>query len=74
MVWIRSEVPTTHSPLWTRLLLLGLVLAAIIRAWHDRWTCDDAFVSFRYAENLINGYGLVFNPGEPPVEGYTNIL
>ena len=67
-------MPTTHSPLWTRLLLLGLVLAAIIRAWHDRWTCDDAFVSFRYAENLINGYGLVFNPGEPPVEGYTNVL
>jgi hypothetical protein len=35
------------------------------------WTCDDAFISFRYAENLVGGHGLVFNVGER-VEGYTN--
>jgi hypothetical protein len=34
---------------------------------------DDAFISFRYAENWIHGHGLVFNPGER-VEGYTNFL
>src|SRR5262245_14911733 len=34
---------------------------------------DDAFISFRYARNLANGNGLVFNPGER-VEGYTNFL
>ena len=34
---------------------------------------DDAFISFRYARNLLDGYGLVFNPGER-VEGYTNFL
>lgn len=34
---------------------------------------DDAFISFRYAHNLVHGYGLVFNPGER-VEGYTNFL
>ncbi|MBZ0264400.1 hypothetical protein K8I28_07000, partial [bacterium] len=34
---------------------------------------DDAFISFRYAENFTNGHGLVFNPGER-VEGYTNFL
>ena len=34
---------------------------------------DDAFISFRYAKNLANGLGLVFNPGEK-VEGYTNFL
>ncbi|MCH2170772.1 hypothetical protein MK489_08295 [Myxococcota bacterium] len=37
------------------------------------WLGDDAFISFRYAENLANGQGLVFNPGER-VEGYTNFL
>jgi hypothetical protein len=37
------------------------------------WTCDDAFISFRYADNLVRGQGLVFNPGER-VEGYTNFL
>src|SRR3954469_12755146 len=34
---------------------------------------DDAYISFRYAENLVAGHGLVFNPGER-VEGYTNFL
>ncbi len=35
---------------------------------------DDAMVSMRYARNLARGYGLVWNPGEPPVEGFTNPL
>ena len=34
---------------------------------------DDAFISFRYARNLLNGHGLVFNVGER-VEGYSNFL
>ncbi len=34
---------------------------------------DDAFTSFRYAQNLVDGHGLVYNPGER-VEGYTNFL
>ncbi|MGD8306143.1 MAG: hypothetical protein PVF17_05785 [Ignavibacteria bacterium] len=35
---------------------------------------EDAFISFRYAKNLISGYGLVWNVGENPVEAYTNFL
>jgi len=38
-----------------------------------RYTVDDAFISFRYARNLVHGWGLVFNQGER-VEGYTNFL
>ncbi len=34
---------------------------------------DDAFISFRYARNLTEGTGLVYNPGEY-VEGITNLL
>jgi len=34
---------------------------------------DDAYISYRYAENLIHGDGLVYNPGER-VEGYSNLL
>ena len=37
------------------------------------WVCDDSFISFRYALNLIEGSGLVYNPGER-VEGYSNLL
>jgi len=35
---------------------------------------DDAMISMRYAKNLASGYGLVWNPNTPPVEGYTNFL
>jgi arabinofuranosyltransferase len=35
---------------------------------------DDAYISFRYSENLARGSGLTFNPGEPPVEAYSNLL
>ena len=34
---------------------------------------DDAYVTFRYARNLLEGHGLVYNPGEY-VEGYSNFL
>jgi arabinofuranosyltransferase len=35
---------------------------------------DDAYISMRYASHLAEGQGLVFNPGGPRVEGYTNLL
>ncbi len=34
---------------------------------------DDAYISYRYGKNLMNGSGLVYNTGEY-VEGYTNFL
>jgi len=37
------------------------------------WGSDDAYISYRYARNLVAGNGLVFNPGER-VEGYSNFL
>jgi arabinofuranosyltransferase len=37
------------------------------------WGNDDAYISYRYAENLVHGRGLVFNPGER-VEAYSNLL
>ncbi len=53
---------------------LGVTCAvALAWAWGLRWIADDAFISFRYARNLVDGHGLVFNPGEL-VEGYTNFL
>ena len=50
------------------LALLGFL------AWSSRrFLLDDAFISFRYARNLLEGHGLVWNPGER-VEGYSNFL
>jgi hypothetical protein len=54
---------------WDLALLLLLALLLALRFWSH--TADDAFISFRYARNLVAGQGLVFNPGER-VEGYTN--
>lgn len=51
----------------------GVALAGAFGAWRLRWLSDDAFISFRYAENLVAGHGLVFNVGEH-VEGMTNFL
>ncbi len=60
------------SPLALLSLLPWLALLAWLAsvAW---FLTDDAFISFRYTRNLIEGHGLVFNPGER-VEGYTNFL
>jgi hypothetical protein len=35
---------------------------------------DDAMISMRYARNLAEGHGLVFNAGGTAVEGYSNPL
>ncbi len=37
------------------------------------WGNDDAYIGYRYAKNLAEGKGLVFNPGER-VEAYTDPL
>lgn len=44
-----------------------------VGAWSQRFVCDDAYISFVYARNLVEGHGLVFEPGVR-VEGYTNLL
>ena len=39
-----------------------------------KWIVDDAYISFRYAENLVMHGEFTFNVGEDPVEGYTGVL
>ena len=53
--------------------LVGIGVLLLVHVDLYRFLCDDAFISFRYCRNLLNGHGLVFNPGEA-VEGYTNFL
>ena len=44
-------------------------------AYYFWFICDDAFISFRYSENLANGLGLIYNYNEnPPIEGYSNFI
>jgi arabinofuranosyltransferase len=56
------------------IILLILALAVhLYLVFHYDFTQDDAYITFRYAVNYLNGYGLVYNIGER-VEGYTNFL
>ena len=59
--------------LWHVLLFLPWFILLAWTAAESWFLCDDAFVSFRYARNLLEGHGLVFNRGEY-VEGYSNFL
>ncbi len=69
--------PTLSEPPRASLVLILACLPWLaLLAWlaSVSWfLTDDAFISFRYARNLLEGHGLVFNPGER-VEGYSNFL
>src|SRR5687767_6409056 len=43
-------------------LLIALGLAHCLR--HVGYTIDDAYITFRYARNLVHGLGLVYNAGD----------
>ncbi|UCG62720.1 MAG: hypothetical protein JSV52_05395 [Candidatus Zixiibacteriota bacterium] len=60
------------SPANIGILLVGGAYG-LFRAIDLAWVCDDAFITFRYAKNFIDGHGLIFNIGER-VEGYTSFL
>jgi len=53
----------------------ALVLVAFVA--HALWlqcVAEDAYITFRFARNVAEGHGFVWNPGSPPVEGFTNFL
>ncbi len=52
--------------------LFALYVAGILYVWD--FQVDDKYISLRFAKNLAEGHGLVFNPGGPRIEGYTNFL
>jgi tetratricopeptide (TPR) repeat protein len=56
------------------LLSIPLFLYAIAVLLLGEWIIDDAGISYAYARNFSEGYGLVSQPGRVPVEGYSNFL
>jgi arabinofuranosyltransferase len=40
------------------------ILSFVARIIPGPRTIDDAFITFRYAQNMLSGHGLVYNPGE----------
>jgi hypothetical protein len=56
-------------PVIVPLVFYGLHLLAF-----GTWIIDDAGISYVYARNLVAGHGLVSQPGQVPVEAYSNFL
>ncbi|GBD07533.1 hypothetical protein HRbin21_01362 [bacterium HR21] len=56
--------------------LIALSIAyALFTLWQaPGWTVDDAYILFRYARTWLATGIPTWNPGEPPVEGYTGTL
>ncbi len=49
----------------SKIIIIALVgLAALIRLINGPRPNDDAFITFRYVENITNGVGFVYNAGE----------
>jgi Gpi18-like mannosyltransferase len=64
-----SNAPA-HDPQSAILNLQSLIslsvalLALVLRLIPDARTIDDAYITFRYARNIVNGVGFVYNAGE----------
>lgn len=54
-------------------LLTALCAIFVYLCQETKFIQDDAYITFRYVLNFLDGNGLVFNAGER-VEGYTNFL
>lgn len=55
-------MPRSNALLWCAIAALAAVLAfAVVRL---AWICDDAYITLRVVDNILNGYGPVWNAGE----------
>jgi len=67
-LFIQNRIATFLTDYWPLLPALGLYLFNAIEL---DFIQDDAYISYRYVANYLNGDGLVYNIGER-VEGITN--
>ncbi|MFL6600399.1 MAG: hypothetical protein ACJ8R9_03640 [Steroidobacteraceae bacterium] len=77
------DTPLTDGRAWrgfpaaVTALLVSLPAMAVF-LWHASryggWLIDDAGISLAYARDLAGGFGLTSQPGQEPVEGFSNPL
>ncbi len=73
---LRSATAKNESAPRRIAIVVGLVATTALMLHVRRYpvlTYDDAFISLRYAQRLLDGHGLTWTEG-PPVEGYSNLL
>lgn len=54
--------------------IFSILFALGTIVFFPKWIVDDAYITFRYAENLANHFQLVYNIDSRPVEGYTGFI
>lgn len=69
---IKAKRKKIHIYQWV--ILVSIILSLILILIWPRWIVDDAYIYFRYAENLAKHGELTWNVGGEKVEGYTGIL
>jgi arabinofuranosyltransferase len=71
-----ARPPGSATPARADLVPLGIGLGVFVACvWRVRhFVTDDAYISLRYARNLAQGHGPVWNPGGPHTEGFSNPL
>jgi arabinofuranosyltransferase len=65
----QSRVPAFA---WCVAAIVAVALSVLAYSIRDCFV-DDAYIGFRYIDNLLAGRGFVFFAGQKPVEGATNI-
>ena len=54
------------------ILIVGLAIFTV-QVLRTAWVCDDSYITFRTADNIVNGFGPVWNISER-VQGFTHPL
>lgn len=70
-MWLKARL----QPALVFIVLLsafGVFTQHLITLWS--YTVDDAYIAFRYAYNFVHYGKILWNIGQPPVEGYTSFL
>lgn len=69
----RSSESGTPDAGGIALAALGFVAFAVAFAYVRAFTADDAYITFRHARNLVDGFGASYARSGPPVEGTTSL-
>jgi hypothetical protein len=69
-----AQTSQAAAKVWWLAAFAAVLVGFTLHAVYLNVPAEDSFITFRFARNLANGNGLVWNIGEAPVEGYTNFL
>jgi arabinofuranosyltransferase len=66
-----SNWPGTRAAI---MLFVGCAAVYLAHVIYLACVAEDAHITFRFARNLAEGHGFVWNAGERPIEGFTSFL